>query len=159
MAHEKSLNGVDNNSIEFAKFILDTVEFGLKMDSKVLNLYTDLDDQLDTCIEDMSAAHLMSFIWCVLSNIAFDDMVLSADEVAEIIKKDLLDALRSSLIKIYKEDVKMGFVTYSSEDEEQLNTIRQILGPCGNCRTRSCHDEHDVTDRELDSDFDDMEGK
>ena len=91
-------------SLKFADSTLAFVDEGFKEDNKIVDLYDILDGSLDACVEDISAAHLLSFIWCILSIIHVPDMKKSADDIAEILQKNILEAVRISLAEIYGGD-------------------------------------------------------
>ncbi len=78
---------------DFADSILGFVTDGLSEDNKVVELFDSIERNLDVCIEDLSAAHLTSLIWCVLSTIRFSDMDISADDAADIMQKRILEAI------------------------------------------------------------------
>ena len=93
---------------EAADFADSTVSFvtdGLNEDNKVVELFDSIESNLDVCIEDLSAAHLTSLIWCILSTIHFPDMDISADDAAKVLEKRILKAIRQALIEIYEGDV------------------------------------------------------
>jgi|GEM_PF-2179257 hypothetical protein len=90
---------------DFADSILGFVTDGLNEDNKVVDLFDSIESNLDVCIEDLSAAHLTSLIWCILSTIHFPDMDISADDAAKVLEKRILKAIRQALIEIYEGDV------------------------------------------------------
>jgi hypothetical protein len=89
---------------DFADSILSFVTDGLSDGNKVVDLFDSIESNLDVCIEDLSAAHLTSLIWCILSTIRFSDMDIGADYAAEIMQKRILEAIRKALIEIYEGD-------------------------------------------------------
>ena len=89
---------------DFADSILGFVTEGLSDDNKVVELFDSIESNLDVCIEDLLAAHLVSLIWCILSTIRFSDMDISADDAADIMQKRILEAIRKALIEIYEGD-------------------------------------------------------
>lgn len=94
----------NKEATDFADSTLGFVTEGLRGDNKVVELFDNIESHLDVCIEDLSAAHLVSLIWCILSTIRFSDMDLSADDAAEIMQKRVLEAIRKALIQIYEGD-------------------------------------------------------
>ena len=94
-------------SKEAADFADSTVSFvtdGLNEDNKVVDLFDSIESNLDVCVEDVSAAHLVSLIWCILSTIRFSDMDIGADDAADIMQKRILEAIHKALIEIYEGD-------------------------------------------------------
>ena len=89
---------------DFADSILGFVTEGLSDDNKVVELFDSIESNLDVCIEDLSAAHLVSLVWCILSTIRFSDMDISADDAADIMQMRILEAIRKALIEIYEGD-------------------------------------------------------
>lgn len=131
-----------SEQIEFADEVLRSFKSDVDKENDLLELYDALDVRLDATVEEIAAAHFESFIWCILSTIRFHDMDIGADDAAEAVTRSLLNALRLIFAKMY--------------DAETVEDITSAFCLCGHC---SCHDAHDVTDRELDADFDYLEEK
>ncbi|MBO4357807.1 MAG: hypothetical protein J5813_06565 [Candidatus Methanomethylophilaceae archaeon] len=93
-----------DESLKFADSAMTLFDGGFRNDNKVVDLYDHLDGSLDASIEDISAAHLLSFIWCTLSAVNVPDMKMSADDAAEILHRNIRDAVRNSLAEIYGGD-------------------------------------------------------
>lgn len=89
---------------DFVDSILGFVTDGFNEGNKVVDLFDSIESNLDVCIEDLSAAHLISLIWCILSTIRFSDMDISADDAADIMQTRILEAIRKALIEIYEGD-------------------------------------------------------
>ena len=108
VGHQSKLgvtNKTDNKeAADFADSILGFVTEGLSDNNKVTDLFDSIESNLDVCIEDLSAAHLTSLIWCILSTIRFSDMDIGADDAAEVMQKRILEAIRKALIEIYEGD-------------------------------------------------------
>ena len=94
----------NKEAVDFADSITRFVKDGLNDDNKVVELFDTIESNLDVCIEDLSAAHLISLIWNILSTICFSDMDISADDAAEVMQKSILEAIRQALIEIYEGD-------------------------------------------------------
>ena len=148
------------SSVEYADLIIDNVENGLDSDSEILDLYDRLDEMFDVPDDLICGAHLNSFVWGVVSCINLSHMSVSADEVVAVIKQDLLQALRRSLVKIFEEDAAVSnCATYCSDGVSPYYEYDDEGNRYDRTDTSAENDVFDITDRELDSDFDDMEGK
>ena len=150
----------DRNSVDLADVIVDIVENGFDIDNKVLELYEGLDEMINAPIDHVCGAHLDVFVWDVVSCIDLSRRSVSADEVVEVIKQDLLQALRKSLVKIFEEDAAVSnCATYCSDSVSPYYEYDDEGNRYDRTDTSADRDVYDVTDRELDPDFDDMEGK
>ena len=101
---EESSSKISEESLKFADSAMTFVDGGYWDDNKVVDLYDHLDGSLDASIEEISAAHLISFVWCILSAVNVPEMKMSADDAAGILRRNIRDAVRSSLAEIYRGD-------------------------------------------------------
>lgn len=99
-----SPENTNTEATDFADSIIGFLTEGLSRDNKIVDLFDRLESNLDVCFEDLSAAHLTSLVWCILSTIRFSDMEIGADDAAEILNDRIVQAIRQALIDIYEAD-------------------------------------------------------
>lgn len=100
-----SCENTNTEATDFADSIIGFLIEGLGRDNKIVDLFDRIDNNLDVCFEDLSAAHLTSLVWCILSTIHFSDMEIGADDAAEILNDRIVQAIRQALIDIYEADI------------------------------------------------------
>ena len=92
-------------AVDLTDSILKPVLDRFNDDNKFIDLFDCIESNLDVSIEDLSAAHLSSLIWSILSMFRISDMGICADDAADFLKKRIIQAIRQALIEIYEGDV------------------------------------------------------